>query len=93
MEMGRAGRAFLKMASSSRVRHRPCRDKEREREGQVEQPHTHTHTDTSCRTTYMYMALGVTHDKDGDEAGERGVPVSTRGCCFPNQNTVEDEVS
>lgn len=29
MEMGRAGNAFLKMARSSRVRHRPWREEQR----------------------------------------------------------------
>lgn len=32
-------------------------------------------------------------DKDGDEASERRVPVSTRRCSFSHQDAVEDEIT
>lgn len=35
----------------------------------------------------------TTYDKDGNETGKRCVPVSTSGCSFSNQNTVEDKIS
>lgn len=35
----------------------------------------------------------TTYDKNGDEAGERRVPVSTCRRSFSNQNTVEDEIA
>lgn len=35
----------------------------------------------------------TTYNKNGDEAGERRVPVSAGRCSFSHQNTVKDEVT
>lgn len=35
----------------------------------------------------------ITYNENGDEAGERRVPVSARRCSFSNQNAVEDEIT
>lgn len=46
----------------------------------------------------MYVSMKIlykteTHDENGNEAGECGVPVSACCCSFSNEHAVEDEVT
>lgn len=83
----------MKMARRSSVRHRPCGGRGREtRRG--ESASERWATEKRGEHVAFAATRAVTHDEDGDEAGERGVPVAAgRGRGLSHQHAVEDEVS
>lgn len=62
MEIGRAGRAFLKMARRRRVRHRPCRDRDRIKK--QEQTHGTSVYQTKSRVSHHVESDVVPKDRD-----------------------------